>query len=964
MAGFLERIAGHLYEQNAGDLRRQCVVLPSRRAGIYFLKYLTGLITKPVWAPTVLTINEFFASQSSLHIAETELLMFELFRVYRGINKSAESFDEFYSWGEMLINDFDDLDKYMADPGILFQNVKDLKNIDLQFGDLDDEMAQIIKRFWINFEPAKPSSEKSEFISIWSVLSELYKEFKNALRKENLAYEGMIFRDVAENSIQTGHLGEKYEMIHFIGFNALNRCEKTVMKMLQNTGKARFYWDYDKSYIEGGKLNSAGLFMDANLKTFGNDMPADWDYQTLLSSSDDINHIEIIETTSDIAQVKLVPNLLDQIPEITEENSFRTSIILADETLLVPLLTSFPPETGDINISMGYPLKMSGVYAFIKYFLNLQKNSIRENNGIYFNSGDVKDILKHELIGNLISDSEKKILDEISERQLVLIPSGFLRRTENLQKIFMIYAEPARLSDHLKDILLSVSLHKDHERDGLDESALSVNLRNEFIYRILLSINRLDKIISSSEIKFSIQTYLRILDKILSSQSVPFSGEPLSGIQIMGILETRSLDFENIIILSVNEGVLPTITSGSSFIPFSIRQAFGLPTINHQESIFAYHFYRLLHRAKRVTLVFNSNSEGLRTGEVSRFITQMKYEKIFKPEYMNLRFDIRSAASIGTVIERNQGHSDRLFSRYGLTGRNLVLSPSAVNTWLNCRMKFYYRYISGLKESEKVAGMADYATFGLILHRMMKNIYFKVLGTEVNFEFFDSHLKNESYLKEIVNIAYHEEDNPVITTFPDGNELIMKDVLLFYLLRILRADRSVSPFTVTSLEQPFSFLVKLNQENLKLTVMTGGNVDRIDRKHNSYKVIDYKTGEVARNIKSIEELFTDDRKRDFDGWLQTLIYCEAFLDRIPDVAVRPSIYRIRELSDRNFSDSLRIKVDKNNDIPLEDYREIRNEFMEGLNRTIGIIFNPDEPFIMTEDKRKCNYCPYRALCQR
>jgi hypothetical protein len=964
MSGFLERIASHIYEQSRGDLQKQCVIFPSRRAGIYFLKYLTRLITKPVWAPSVLTINEFFESESSLNIAETEILMFELFRVYRRINKSAESFDEFYYWGEMLLNDFDDLDKYMADPVIIFSNVKDIKNIDLQFGDLDDEKAEIIKRFWINFEPEKPSPEKSEFIHIWSILKELYNEFKNALRSNSLAYEGMIFRDVAENSLKSGHLGEKYENIHFIGFNALNRCEKTIMRLLKDSGKARFYWDYDNSYIDGGTLNSAGLFMSENLKMFGNDMPDDWEYKTLLSSSTSGSQVEIIETTSDVAQVKLVPYLLDQICGITEENAFHTSIILADETLLVPLLTSFTANTGDINISMGYPLKMSGVYALIKYFLNLQKNAIIENNIVFFSSGDVEDILKHELIGNLLDNSEKGILDEISEKKLIRIPSGFLHRTENLRKIFRIDSEPAMLSDHLKDILLSVSAHRIPDNNEPGGSTVSRNLSNEFIYRILLAINRLDKIVNSSEVTFNTQTYLRILDKILGSQSVPFSGEPLAGIQIMGILETRALDFENIIILSVSEGILPTVTSGSSFIPFNIRQAFGLPTINHQESIFAYHFFRLLQRARKVTLVFNSNSEGLRTGEVSRFITQMKYEKILRPEYMNLSFDIRSAPSVGTVIERTQRHSDRLFTLYNQDGRGATLSPSAVNTWLNCRMKFYYRYVSGLKESEKTAGVADYAAFGLILHRLMKNIYINVIGNEVNFEFFDSYIKNETYLKKIINNAFHEEDYPAIETIPDGNEIIMKDILLFYLVRILKADRSVSPFTIKSLEQHFSFLVAIENTNSKVMLMAGGNVDRIDHHRNIYRIVDYKTGEVARSIKSTEDLFMEDRNKDFDGWLQTLIYCEAFLNSVPEAIVKPSIYRIRELSDKNFSDSLRIKADKNNDIRLEDYREIRSEFLDGLRRTIGIIFNPEEPFIMTEDQKKCSYCPFRVLCQR
>jgi CRISPR/Cas system-associated exonuclease Cas4 (RecB family) len=489
-------------------------------------------------------------------------------------------------------------------------------------------------------------------------------------------------------------------------------------------------------------------------------------------------------------------------------------------------------------------------------------------------------------------------------------------------------------------------------------------LLNEYLYRVLLSINRLDRIAKSSDLTFNTQTYLRILDKILSTQSVPFSGEPLSGIQIMGILETRSLDFENIIMLSVNEGILPAATAGSSFIPFNIREAFGLPTINHQESIFAYHFYRLLQRAKKVMLVYNSNSEGLRTGEVSRFVTQMKYEQILRQEYMNLNFNIKSTAVIGPLITRTKRHSDRLISIFNAREGKSMLSPSAINTWLNCRMKFYYRYVNGLRETEKVRGIADYAMLGDLLHRLMKNIYEKYQGTNVNKEHFNSLINSEVYLLNLIDKTFHEKDNPEIEKVPDGNELIIKDILLLYLKRILKADRAVSPFRIISLEKPYGFEVTCKAGNKNIAVRTGGTVDRIDIKNDNYRIVDYKTGEVARSISSTDDLFREDRKPDSDGWLQTLLYCEAFFIKTGDIRLKPSIYRIRELSDQNLTDTLKIKTGKNQEFLLEDYTEIRNQFLDGLSRTIEVIFNDGEDFRMTDDLQKCNYCPYRALCQR
>lgn len=964
MTYFLERIAKLLYDQTRGDLRNDCLVFPSRRAGLYFLKYLAGQIDRPVWTPAIMTINEFFGSLSDLQIAENELLLCEMYKVYRKLNESAESFDDFYFWGDMLINDFDDVDKYMTDTSVLFRNVREFRDIDILFGDIDPEMADIIKQFWKNFEPEKPSYEKSEFKSVWSILNELYSEFRISLRTKNLAYEGMIFRDVAAKALSDETFEIKWERIHFIGFNALNKCEETVMKRLRAEGKAKFYWDYDISYIKGGKLNSAGLFMSRNLNLFGNDMPEDWNYNTFLSVPAEETSIRIIETTSDVAQVKVIPQLISQIPGITPEHAHHTAVILADEGLLVPVLTSLPENIGDINISMGYPLKMTGVYALVKHIMNLQRNSTIENGTVFFNYREVIDVLRHRLTGFLLNENDSDILNEITEKNLVRIPQNYLCRSENLRKIFRKDSDPAQLSNHLRDILVSVSTSYAGKESSTKELRMETNMRNEFIYRVLLTINRLETIISTSDLSFKTETYIRILDKILRNQSVPFSGEPLSGIQIMGILETRALDFENIIFLSVNEGILPATTSVSSFIPFSIRQAFGLPTINHQESIFAYHFFRLLHRATNVTLVYNSNSDGLRSGEMSRFITQMKYEQIIKPVILNLNFDIRSPATIGEMVERNDQHSARLYSLYLENGGRSVLSPTAVNTWLNCRMRFYYRYVNGLKESQTITGQFDHSVFGLILHRLMKNIYENLPDREVSKEILESLIRNEQYLRILINKAYHEEESPGIERIPDGNELIIKDILHMYLVKILKADKSFAPFRILNLEKLFIFRLSYQIKDKVETVKTGGNVDRVDSKSGITRVVDYKTGSTARKINSVEDLFLDDRRRELDGWLQTLLYCEAFLAENPDLRVRPSIYKIKELPGEDFSDTLRIKAEQNQDLLLEDYQKVRDEFLTGLRNTIATIFNPDEPFIMTANTQKCGYCPFRGLCQR
>ena len=964
MVYFLERIAKQLYVETKGNLRNHCIVFPNRRAGLYFLKYLSAQIEKPVWAPAIMTINEFFAGFSPLQVAENEILLFRLYKVYRELNKSAESFDEFYFWGDMLISDFDDVDKYMADAPLLFRNIKDFKNIDAQFGGIDPEQAEIIRSFWKNFEPEKPSPEKAGFKLLWSILIDLYSGFRESLRSDNLAYEGMIARDVSERCLNGDKPGIKWDQVHFIGFNALNKCERTLMLQLQKDGLARFYWDFDNSYIKGGKLNSAGLFLTNNFRNFTNDMPADWNYDTLLSSDNKDVRRNVIETTSDIAQVKLVPYLIDNLTGISPENAHHTAIILSNEDLLVPLMTSLPRNTGDVNITMGFPLKMTAVYSLVRHLLDFQRSLTSENGTLYTCYRVVFDILKHQLVENLLNKDDKKITGEIVAKNLARVPYDLLCRTGNLQNIFKKAADPAQLSDHIKDILSWVSATPVKDEGSENDPGMQRSLRNEFIYRVLLSVNRLDTMISSPEVNLKKETYIRILDKILRSQSVPFSGEPLSGIQIMGILETRALDFKNIVMLSVNEGILPAVSTGSSFIPFSIREAFGLPSVNHQESIFAYHFYRLLHRAENVTFIYNSDSDGLNTGEMSRFLLQMKYEHILNPVIQTPGFDIRTPISINPEIRRTSELARRLFTLYLDKGSKAILSPTAINTWLNCRMKFYYRYLCRLKETDTVSSEIDHAVFGQILHRAMKIIYQSFKGKNIFTGLLDLLIKNESHLQSIIDQAINDNYCGDMSRPQSGNDLIIKDILLIYLQRILNADKGIAPFQIIELEKPFHFDLSFELNGESVRVKTGGNLDRVDRISGKTRIVDYKTGEISRKIGSISDLFTDDRDKEHDGWLQTLLYCEAYLSENAGATVKPTIYKVKEYYAEQFSDTLIIKKDRDTELPIENYQDIRTEFLDGLKVLMATVFSPEEPFRMTVKKLKCQYCPYKTLCQR
>ncbi len=963
MEYFLERIAKLVLSDYGEDLNLQCLVFPNRRAGLFFTKYLSGLIQKPVWMPSVMTINDLFRSLTKLKPAENEILLFELFKTYSLLTKKSGNFDDFYFWGDMLLNDFDDIDKYLVDATVLFRNVSELKDIDNQFGGLTPEQAEIIKRFWISFNPGKMTNEKNQFVSIWSILADLYNRYKMTLRSKNIAYEGMIFRDVVDSRGWENSKGFRWHNVHFIGFNALNECEKEIMSALKKEGRTRFYWDYDNTYMNAGVSNSAGYFLRKNLMLFGNDMPADWNYDTVLSGAGDKTVRKVIETSSDVAQVKLIPFLLRELPDVNTSNAHQTAVILADENLLIPVLTSLPSDITDVNVTMGYPLRETSVYSLIRSLCTMQKNSREINNMVQFAFEDVIMVIRNSLLSSRLNNKADKIIREIQENNLLFIPEGSFGDIPIMTDLLKKPSGPANFADYLKNILLSaVSVG---ERSDRPDEVSKQRLDDEFIYTALLSLNRLDAISSDPEISMSTETWIKLIDRILRVQSVPFSGEPLSGIQIMGILETRTLDFKNLIILSVNEGIMPSVTSASSFIPFSLREAFGLPSINHQESIYAYHFYRLLHRAENVTFVYNSNTEGLKSGEISRFLQQMKYEPTLRPVYFNLHYDIKNSFSPPESVKRSKELNNKLLSFYSTEGKRRLLSPSAINTWLGCRMKFYYRYVNDLKEPEKISEEIDPAMLGTLLHHLMKDLYSRFCGKIMTTEDIRSIGKNQDQLDRVISDEIRKEYGNGDDSYLILNELIVKNVLREYINRILETDIKTSPFKILALEKQIGFPITPDGNNDNLQITIGGIIDRVDLKDGLTRIVDYKTGSTSNSIKSVSDLFAEDRKKENDCWLQTLLYCEGYYHKYPEAPVAPSVFKIRKVPGELPADKLLLKSSKDESRIIEDYSLIRDEFIGNLKDTICKIFSIEEDFVMTHHIwSKCSVCPYRKLCKR
>ena len=622
MKPFLYQVASLFYEKWGAEVSRLAFVFPNRRTGLFFQKYLSEVADTPLFSPTILTINDLFIQLSGKQSADRISMLFTLYDIYIRQSGSTETFDEFLYWGEMLLNDFDDIDKYMANARMLFSNVTDLREIENDFDFLSDEQIAAIRSFWSSFYPRGDTPNQQQFLAVWQVLYDLYEEFRATLAAEGKGYEGMIFREVVE-SMERGESPDlPYEQIVFVGLNALSVSEEHFLAQLQKREIADFYWDYVSDKVTDPD-NKASYFVSRNLKSFPSSMklPPEEKVKT---------EIEVIGIPSGIGQAKHVYTLLSdwcKEAEMSSEEALRTAVILPDEHLLIPVLNAIPEQIRRINVTMGYPLAGTPVASLIEYILALQKNVryIDRNPLFYFR--DVLPVLNHRYILSTSPEIISSLVKEITENNKIYISHTELGKTPLLEILFTPVTGVEAFSDYLIKVLEELNKVMSALSDEEEEDAtLRTNdLEQEFIFHYFTTVNRMKEVMKDARIEMKIDTFFRLLKRVTDTITIPFHGEPLSGLQIMGVLETRALDFDRLIILSMNEGIFPQRKAANSFIPYNLRRGFGLPTYEHQDSVWAYHFYRLIERASHVSLLYDTRSNGLQTGEVSRFVHQLHY---------------------------------------------------------------------------------------------------------------------------------------------------------------------------------------------------------------------------------------------------------------------------------------------------------------------------------------------------
>lgn len=964
MKPFLYQISELFYQKHGAEINRLAFVFPNRRAGLFFQKYLSEVSDKPLFSPTILTINDLFIQLSGKQTADHISMLFTLYEIYVRISGSSETFDEFLYWGEMLLNDFDDVDKYMADARMLFANVTDLREIENDFSFLSDEQIAAIRTFWSSFYPKNDTPNQQQFLAVWQTLYELYTEFRNALAAEGKGYEGMIFREVVEGLQKGGSLELPYQKIVFVGLNALSVSEERFLAQLQKRGIADFYWDYASDWVKDPD-NKASYFVARNEQLFPSAYP-------LPKEKREPAEIEVVGIPSGIGQAKQVCALLNdlcQSEEMKPEVALRTAVVLPDEHLLVPLLNAIPESIRRINVTMGYPLGGTPIAALMEYVLALQKNVRYVDRQSVFYFRDVLPVLNHRYIMTTQPKAITSLVKDITENNRIYISSAELAKTPLLSVLFHPVTGVDDFSDYLIHVLeelnrqLSVfSAGEVPEVDEVYETQLSTakDIEQEFIFHYFTTVNRMKEVMQEAHIKMKIDTYFRLLKRVTDAITIPFHGEPLSGLQVMGVLETRALDFDRLIILSMNEGIFPLKKAANSFIPYNLRRGFGLPTYEHQDSIWAYHFYRLIYRASHVSLLYDTRSTGLQTGEVSRFVHQLRYHYEVPLRQKLVVYNVSSSKTPALEIKKNEDIVLRLQSF--LKEGSRALSASAINTYLDCPLKFYFSVVEGVREEDEVSESIESDVFGSILHKVMEELYQPLCNKMVTADLLKAIRKDTALMKGAVARAFASEFFKTEVVRPlTGQNFLIGEMIRKYAEKVLEKDSKLTPFRYVESEKKINALFPISSGRF---VQLKGFIDRIDEVDGLLRIIDYKSGQGVSVFTSVDELFSLEKIKRPKAIMQVFMYAWMY-GRLPEnngKEICPGIYYMRTLFSPHFEAGITYRPDRSTSVPVEGFSTYASDFENGLRHCLENIFSPNIPFIQTPTGKACEYCQFKGIC--
>jgi CRISPR/Cas system-associated exonuclease Cas4 (RecB family) len=964
MQGFLFEIAKEVVNRHK-NLDDVTLVFPNRRAILYFRKHLQSLLTKPAFSPELVTIEEFVSQFSTLQVPDKLELVKILYKVYYDRMKFAatadiQSFSDFFFWGEMLLRDFEEIDKYLVNDAQLFLDLSNQKELDAVFEFLSEEQVIFLQEFWGDFG-SHPSANKERFLKIWKELRPIYHEFKNQLLAERKAYEGMLHRQVAEDlsTIIAESKSYRFGKSHliFAGFNALTLAEEKIISFFVENGNADVYWDTDAYYLNNNVQEAGTFFREYRQhsilgKTFPPQSPA-----FIQEKITNKTPVQLVEAPHSIGQVKALSTLLEQHKETFQAEE--TLIVLPDEKLLLPVLHGLPSGIGKINVTMGLSMAATPLFDFVDHLIELHLSYAND----HFHHKPAIALLQHPYTTLLYGDKTTKARKHIISQNWVDVPvSYFEEEAQPLNELFC-KVDVLKFIEYIQESVTQIG--KSKQAEGIDkEYAFGFY---KFLNRLQQTLREVEPIDKSSDESLNTTKRLRSLRKLLQqlarNEKIPFAGEPLEGLQIMGVLETRNLDFKNVFMLSLNEGVLPSGSSKGSYIPYNIRKAYGLPTVTQQDAMYAYLFYRSWQRAENVFLFYNGESDSLGQGEVSRFVQQLIYESGLTIERAKVYSELKPAEVNPIVIEKTGPILQRLSKLSDGNGRSKGIAPSALNTYLECRLKFYLRYVAGIKEVKEVEEDMDNRVLGNILHLVMEKFYSKILkhqiSTTIQAEDIEKHLSLiDTVLDEVFRETYGLDQTKAVDY--KGQRFVVKEIVKRLVLRIIQIDRAYAPFQLEALERE-GLVSTIDIERAPGSVILGGIIDRIDRKQHIIRVVDYKTGKDELSFKDIDSLFERSSKRNkaaFQTFIYALLYAEQ-IDNNKEVKLKPGLINRKNLFSNDFTFGLRM-----NGEVVENALPLLPEFTAKLKTMLNELFDPEVTFDQTTDLDSCRYCEFNSICYR
>ena len=994
MKEYLKYVARDILEKYGNNLSDIAVVFPNKRAALFLNESLARLTDHPIWSPSYITISDLFRKHSTLKVGDPIKLVCDLHKTFVACTGIDETLDHFYGWGQLLITDFDDIDKNMAEAEKLFANLSNIHELD-DISYLTEEQKTLIKKFFSNFNDDHNSELKKRFLQLWSHFLDIYKQFNMRLEEQGLAYEGALYRKVVnDENIRFQH--KKYL---FVGFNMMQVVERKLCDRLMKEGKAHFYWDYDDYYMQNN--HEAGHYIREYLKYYPNelnDMPSR-DLREIYHNFDNDKDITYISASTENIQARYVNQWLKEKKRY--KCGKKVAIVLADEGLLQRVIHSLPtnedikslPDYSEndqlsYNITLGYPLQQTPFYSLLQHLINLQGIGHPKHSNSY-RLHYVLMALRHPYT-RYISQNYSKLLSALDEQKQFYPTRQFLSMDgdEGLSLLFKDLGETAteneynlRLIQYLLEILKTIGVNSKEQDDPLFQESL---------FRTYTLLNRLQELIQTGDLAVDCITLERLMQQLIQSTSIPFHGEPAEGIQVMGVLETRNLDFEHILVLSCNEGKLPKGVNDASFIPYSLRKAYGLTTVDNKVAIYAYYFHSLLQRSRDITLCYNNATEDGQSGEMSRFMLQLLVESHHDIKRLSLVAGQSTIRPTYDSIEKKQNTFIQL--------KNLkMLTPTFLNTYLRCEKQFYYKYVEGLIEPDEIdEDEVDNKVFGNIFHRAAELFYQglasnNALTTDnkgklkltrpivITKEQLEKALKDESLVYRLVDQAFREELFKVSAAgyHPkyNGLQLINKEVIARYIRQLITIDMRQAPFTILGLELVVKTGIEVETSIGKLSLTIGGFIDRLDavaangnangkNLAERIRVIDYKTGRISTtHPRALDEVFNPSMlNKHTDYYLQSMLY-SIIVKHNKDLnpgqdPVSPGLLFIQNAGAEDYDPTL--KMGKELISSIDVYEE---EFMKQLKVLIANIFDKDQPFRPTDDKHRCEYCPYAALCK-